>query len=283
MQKKRRNIFWYFLAPMILEWVISFVVQTGVEVAYMVRNIEQVEKVVGNETAFVEFMNKMILVLNQYATEITTLVAISTLPFLVLMYKKDKTNVQEWWAEKTAVGVRESSIIGIMALSVCVAVNNFIMLSGVMTKSPTYMDTAELIYTSPLIIQIIGLGIIVPVMEEMIYRGLLFRRMREYLPVIPAVFGSATVFGIYHGNLVQIIYATVIGIFLAYLYEHFRTLKAPITFHVVANLTSLICTWSGAFEWIFSSFMHVALITVLLSMLAAGMLMLLKNCKNHDD
>ena len=59
MQKKRRNIFWYFLAPIILEWVISFVVQTGVEVAYMVRNIEQVEKVVGNETAFVEFMNNI--------------------------------------------------------------------------------------------------------------------------------------------------------------------------------------------------------------------------------
>ena len=282
MQKKRRNVFWYFLAPVFLEWIVSFVVQTGVEVAYMMQNLEQVLKVVENETAFVEFMNNMILVINQYATEITTLIALVTLPFLVRMYRKDKINVPEWWGKQTTVGTKETVIIAVMAFCVCIAVNNFIMLSGLTMQSQTYEQTAQLIYQSPLIVQIFGLVIVVPVMEEMIYRGLLFRRMREYLPVIPAVIGSAAVFGIYHGNLVQFIYAAVIGVFLAYLYEHFRTIKAPVLFHIAANLTSVVCTWLGMFTWIFKSLLHVTVITVLLSVVAAAMIMMLRNCKYND-
>ena len=40
----------------------------------------------------------------------------------------------------------------------------------------------------------------------------------------------------------QGIYAFLIGILLVYLYERFQTLKAPILFHMAANLTSVLFT-----------------------------------------
>lgn len=279
MQKKKRNIFWYFLSPIVLEWVVSFVVQSVIELIYMVQNLVQLEKAMENETSLYEFLNEMAVFLNQYATEITILIAVFALPFLIRMYKKDKYEMSEWWAKKKELNGKNIVMITVLAACVCIAANNFIMLSGITVQSETYLETAQLIYESPIIIQLIGLGIVVPVMEEMIYRGLLYRRMREYLPMTACIIGTAMVFGIYHGNFVQLIYAAVIGVFLAYLFEIFRSVKAPVLFHVVANLTSMVCTWSSAFDWIFSSIIIVAVVTVVCCVIAAGMVMALSDTK----
>ena len=277
MQKKRRNIFWYFLSPIVLEWGISFAIQSVVEVIYMVQNYAQLQNAMENETLTFEFMNEMAVILNQYASEITTLIAVCALPFLIRMYKKDQLEAREWWEKKKKFNGKNIALITILAICVCVAANTFILLSGITVRNEAYLETAQLIYESPMIVQVIGLGMIVPVMEEMIYRGLLYRRMREYLPMVFSVIGSAVLFGIYHGNSVQLIYAAVIGIFLAYIFEIFRTLKVSIWFHVVANLTSIIFTWIGAFEWIFSSIITVATLTVITCVGAAGVVMILRN------
>lgn len=276
MQKKRKNIFWYFLAPVVLEWVISFVVQSVIELVYMVQNLVQVEKALENETVLIEFMNEMVVFLNQYATEITTLIAVCALPFLIRMYKKDKYEVSEWWEKKKEPNAKEIAMIVVLAACVCIAANNFILLSGITVQSETYLETAQLIYESPIIVQMIGLGILVPAMEEMVYRGLLYRRMREYLPTIVSVIGTAILFGIYHGNFVQLIYASIIGVFLAYLFEIFRSVKTAILFHAAANITSMVCTWIGAFDWIFSSIIHVAGVTVITCVLATAMFMMIQ-------
>ncbi len=59
--------------------------------------------------------------------------------------------------------------------------------------------------------------IIAPVIEEIIFRGLVFGYARKVFPVWLAILFQAALFGIYHWNLVQGIYAFVLGIFLGYL------------------------------------------------------------------
>ena len=57
-----------------------------------------------------------------------------------------------------------------------------------------------------------------------------------------AIVISALIFGIIHGNVVQGIYAFIIGICLAYIYERYNTLLAAVLFHMSANLMSVIMT-----------------------------------------
>ena len=45
---------------------------------------------------------------------------------------------------------------------------------------------------------------------------------------------------LYHFNLVQGIYAFVLGILLCYVYEKYETILAPVLLHISANLTALI-------------------------------------------
>ena len=58
-----------------------------------------------------------------------------------------------------------------------------------------------------------------------------------------AVIGSALLFGAIHGNLVQMLYGTIMGIIMAILYEKYGKLLAPILFHGAANIAIYVCVY----------------------------------------
>lgn len=83
-------------------------------------------------------------------------------------------------------------------------------------------------------------GIIAPFSEELIFRGLIFQRMRDYQGFWISGIVSAAIFGIYHGNVVQFIYATILGILFAGFVEMTGSLWAGIFLHMGANIWSVI-------------------------------------------
>ena len=77
--------------------------------------------------------------------------------------------------------------------------------------------------------------IVVPVVEELVFRALGFYRLREYMVFFPAAVISGVVFGVFHGNAYQGIYAFLLGIGFAYVYECYRSILAAILMHMAAN------------------------------------------------
>ena len=60
------------------------------------------------------------------------------------------------------------------------------------------------------------------------------------LPFFWAALGSAAFFGLVHGNWAQGIYAALMGLILAWLYEKKNRLWEPVLFHSAANLTAML-------------------------------------------
>ena len=79
-----------------------------------------------------------------------------------------------------------------------------------------------------------------PISEELAFRWLVFRRLKDYLPVWPAVIFSSLLFGLYHGNLLQFLYAFFMGIFMAWSMEWTGSLWSCIIFHMGANAWSIL-------------------------------------------
>ena len=73
-----------------------------------------------------------------------------------------------------------------------------------------------------------------PVMEEYIFRKLIVDRVIRYGQGT-AVLLSGLMFGLFHGNLNQFVYAFVLGVFLAYLYVKTGNLKITIAIHMMIN------------------------------------------------
>ena len=88
--------------------------------------------------------------------------------------------------------------------------------------------------------QFLLMGVAAPLSEELLFRGILFERLRVALPFFWAALGSAAFFGLVHGNWAQGIYAALMGLVLAWLYEKKKRLREPVLFHSMANLTSLL-------------------------------------------
>lgn len=111
-------------------------------------------------------------------------------------------------------------------------------------------ETSKEIYMSSFAMQILTAGIVVPIAEELIFRGLGYFRLRETLGFFAAAFLSALAFGLYHGNLLQGTYAAVMGFLFAWLAEQEKGIFLPIAGHMSANLLSLFMTESGAAFWL---------------------------------
>lgn len=127
----------------------------------------------------------------------------------------------------------------LMGIGICIAVNNIISLTPLPELSPGFESVSESIYSAPFPVQILATVIVIPAVEEMIFRGFVFAPLRERFSFLRAAVISALLFGLYHGNLIQGIYAFLLGIVMAWLYERFRTIAAPYLFHLAANLMSV--------------------------------------------
>ena len=77
--------------------------------------------------------------------------------------------------------------------------------------------------------------ILAPINEECIMRGIIFRKLKKHMVPIAAIIISAVYFGIFHMNLVQGIYATALGLFMAYLANKYDSIIPSFIFHAVFN------------------------------------------------
>ena len=78
------------------------------------------------------------------------------------------------------------------------------------------------------------MGIFAPVTEELIFRGLVQRTLTPYGKKF-AIFGSAFLFGIFHGNLVQTPYAFLVGLVLGYVASEYSIAWAMLL-HLINNM-----------------------------------------------
>ena len=79
-----------------------------------------------------------------------------------------------------------------------------------------------------------------PVVEEILFRGIVLRSMRKFIPVWAAILISSVLFGVYHLNIVQAAYATFMGIAAGILYEKKKNLLFPILVHFANNLITML-------------------------------------------
>ena len=112
-------------------------------------------------------------------------------------------------------------------------------LTDVMRYFPSYDEISELLATDSFIIQLLAMGIAAPIIEEVIFRGILINRM-SWLPAWAAVLIQGMLFGAVHMNLFQSLYAFIAGILLGMIYVRFRSIIIVIAGHMAYNTSSLL-------------------------------------------
>lgn len=92
------------------------------------------------------------------------------------------------------------------------------------------------------------MGIAAPVLEEVFFRGFLYRAFRRRVGTLSAVTASALIFSVLHFNAGTLLPIFGLGVLLAYAYERSGTLVVPIVVHVLQNSIALCVLY--ALLWI---------------------------------
>lgn len=207
-----------------------------------------------------------------------TLVSVVTIPFVYHFYREDRkkpTVFHQHLAEnlgqkETGKRIGNGILMFLAGASAGIAMNNIIAMTGLKESSGAFQEVTENFFAGSIFMEILGTCLITPILEEMLYRSVVYgrisdlmifkakaetpeqekkdRRNRSY-----AMFFTALLFGAMHMNVVQFIYATVLGIMLAWFVEESGHLYGAVAAHIGANLISVLRTETGMFDWVMKS------------------------------
>lgn len=102
-------------------------------------------------------------------------------------------------------------------------------------------ELEQMTTVTPLGINILFVGILAPIFEELFFRKAIIDRLRRYGD-LPAILISGLIFGLIHGNLSQIFYATAVGMLLSFIYVRTGSVLYTISIHSAFNMIGGVYT-----------------------------------------
>lgn len=87
--------------------------------------------------------------------------------------------------------------------------------------------------------------VVAPINEELLFRGVIYRGIRQRFGRAPALVASGLLFGLLHANWAGFLPLALLGAALALAYEHSGDIRVPIVAHALFNLNTTIVVLSG--------------------------------------
>ncbi|MDE6372996.1 MAG: CPBP family intramembrane metalloprotease [Clostridia bacterium] len=136
----------------------------------------------------------------------------------------------------------------------------------------------------------IAIAVIPPVMEEIIFRGILLQNAEEDVGSVRAIFITGLCFSLYHGSVEQTVYQFICGCLFAFLAVRSRSVLPSLMMHFINNALIIILMACGATdpqsgEIIMSDAVNIALTVLSAAALIGGTVWLvldktqLKECR----
>lgn len=111
-------------------------------------------------------------------------------------------------------------------------------------REPETQRMVQLLRESPSIFQLLSIAlaalIAAPIVEEILFRGVLYPALSQYWGRTVGVLGNSVVFGVIHWHGMSLVSLIFLGALWTLLYQRTQNLLAPIFAHFLFNLTTFI-------------------------------------------
>ncbi len=238
------NIFiklWRCLYVPVLYFAVMLIVQYIAMFGYMV--VVMVADMSIDERQLVELTTEWLI---EQSVMLTIVSGVIMLPLLILMMKRDKKRLirADKYEKYEQVAPIKWLYIVIIGAAACIGFNILIEITGIINWGGGFEDTSEAIYGGNPLVMVLGVVFLIPLVEELVFRGVVYERIRQYGGAKVAILLSAVYFGLFHMNVPQGIYAFAIGLIIAWIYYKYKSVWAPVLFHVSANGISVVLTFT---------------------------------------
>ena len=129
-------------------------------------------------------------------------------------------------------------VVGAVMLGIIV--NIVLTNSPLINESAGFAKAADTLSDGSLIIKILCNCLVIPILEELLMRGIIVGQLYLWHGMLPAIMFSSICFGILHNNIVQFIYAIAIGFVLSFMYTRHKRLSLCIIAHGLINIIVIL-------------------------------------------
>lgn len=156
---------------------------------------------------------------------IALIVAIIFIPLLINDYKKYKKQIN------TKINYFYLIILGVI---LSLMYNVFAYYLNFALKTSLFDNNSNVAVT------LLSTGILGPIIEELMFRGIIYNELKSKYSNMKSILITTIFFAIIHINIIQILYALIIGFILIFVYEKYNNIKAPIILHMASNITTTL-------------------------------------------
>jgi len=198
----------------------QFIISGSFMLFYMINNSNINWEDESSNSILLEYMNNQTLL-------ILFIECVIFIPIFYFVYKK-------YCKDKIKCSIKSIFMISLISFMLS-SVLNFIII-GV-----KYLFNIEFIDSSITFTTILATGFIGPILEEYLFRGIVYGKFLNIFKDNVAFYLSIVVFAIFHtGGIFQILFASVIGYYLTYIYRKYHDIKISIMAHIIVNTTSIL-------------------------------------------
>ncbi|MBP5294391.1 MAG: CPBP family intramembrane metalloprotease [Lachnospiraceae bacterium] len=162
-------------------------------------------------------------------------------------------------------------------LGICFSafMNLLLALLGVtLTEDPVAENDFMSAFQNKLVLVILIEAVVAPVLEELLFRRVMFGLLRKVIPVYVAALIVSAVFGVLHFNLPQGLYGFFFGFLLCEVMILYGTWIAPLIVHAAANALALFMNYVPSVnEWAVRNSLTIVIVSGLLT---AGLIVLME-------
>lgn len=166
----------------------------------------------------------------------------------ILLFYRPYRNMQ-WQAGRHffqgSINLKRVVLLAILGFSLQLLMNS--ILGTILKIAPEvlkmYGSIIETLGMGSTFISLIYVGIIGPVAEELVFRGFLMGHLKKEWSFVWVNIFQALFFGIYHLNMVQGIYAFLIGLLLGWVALKYGSIRESIILHMAVNLSGCLMAW----------------------------------------
>lgn len=219
----------------VLVWPIIFIIGQFLIQYIFILLFSLTEKGNMSESEFINYMESTtykIKLTNYINSNTLLIVGILFLIFFPILYKKYKKY------KKAESKLKNSNIIEpiLYGITISLLYNIFIYYLNAMfnfTNRYTMSDVS-------LIVQLVSSGIIGPTLEELLFRGIIYNKLKEFNSTKVSALICGFIFGIIHSNIIDGLYAFLVNFVFIHLYEKYNSLKMSIIMHMSLNITIIL-------------------------------------------
>lgn len=281
MQESFGRKLWRLFYPMITYTVISYFVSYIFIVVCMIICIfnNSIDMLHMTEDMFKQVFD----IYENYLNEANAVAFIITIPLLILyMYmdkkRKLKTGV---YSQEKRISWYKYIILPALGIAACTGGTFTIILGG--WELTGMNNISDKLFMGRPLIEMIAIGILYPVMSELLYRGLLYNRLKEHMHKYMAAILVSFLSAFYSDSLAQGIYAFLISVLCIYVYERYHSIIAPILVSIGASVITVSEKENSILDGLYSSWSSFIAATIILCTIVIILVLAIEKLVNIND